>query len=418
MSVVVPNRVNDGRSVPNVKVLMEGLKVPVYGEDGALTGEAWSSNPAWILLDVLRRSGWKSEEIDITSFAKTAAYCDEWVPANDSNGNAIQIARFQCNLVVQKRRSAADLIRGIRNASRLYLTYGMGGRVELRAENTLALQQPSKPEGSNSLTTLEGGWPAYEFGDGTMGRSGLLRRATGEPAIRFWARSSSDAANRLSVEFQDALNEYQQDSLSIVDATDVARTGQETTAALGVLGIPNFDQATRILRYQLEKSIRGNFYAEFSSSVKAFGLKPGDLIALTYGKEGFDRQPFRVAKIAPGPGFGTAVITAQIHDDAWYADADGGSGTSGGRENRSGIGLPRPVVGTEVDENGDAQFGVEEVALEGGSSTLSVSFAEPGGDDRGQRNPSWRAEPLLRDFRGRRDRLGRSTIVCGAGDAA
>src|SRR5262249_26479016 len=150
-----------------VKVLAQGLKLPVYGSDGNLIGEQFSGNPAWVLLDVLRRSGWSAVEIDLKSFAEAAAHCDESIDARDLHGNAVSIPRVQCNLAVQKRKSAGDLIRGIRNAARLYLTYAINGCVQVRVEDTIARQQPAKPGGSNSEETLDGGWPAYEFGDGT-----------------------------------------------------------------------------------------------------------------------------------------------------------------------------------------------------------------------------------------------------------
>src|SRR6185437_1769822 len=106
-------------------------------------------------------------------------YCAERIQASDLNGNSILIPRFGCNLVLQKRRSADDVIRGIRNAARLYLTYGNGGLLQLRVENTLALQQPTKPEWSNSTEVLDGGWPSYEFGDGSSIFSGILRKGDG-----------------------------------------------------------------------------------------------------------------------------------------------------------------------------------------------------------------------------------------------
>jgi hypothetical protein len=54
-SVVVPNRLNNGTTLPSVAVLAQGLKLPVYGTDGAFAGEQFSANPAWIVLDMLRR---------------------------------------------------------------------------------------------------------------------------------------------------------------------------------------------------------------------------------------------------------------------------------------------------------------------------------------------------------------------------
>ena len=183
LSVVVPNQLNNGTSLPTVKVLAQGLKVPIYAADGTYLNDQFSSNPAWILLDVLRRSGWAASEIDITSFAAAAAYCDESINSTDLNGNPITLPRFQCNLVLQNRRSGGDVVRGVRNAARLYLTYGPGGVLQLQVENTAALQQPAKPDCSNSTQPLNGGWPSYEFGDGSNGFSGILRRPNGEPSV-------------------------------------------------------------------------------------------------------------------------------------------------------------------------------------------------------------------------------------------
>lgn len=248
----------------------------------------------------------------------------------------------------------------------------------------MALQQGSKPAGSNSVEPLNGGWPSYEFGDGTMGRSGILRGANGEPSIRLWSRSCSDSANRFTVEFQDALNEYQQDGMSLVDGEDVARSGQEITGPLGVLGIPNFDQAGRILRYHLEKSLRGNLYVDFTTSVKGLCLRPGELIAVTYGKEGLERQPFRVLRVAPGANYGVVSITAQVHDDGWYGDTNGqGAGAPARREVGAGMGLPRPVSGTWVDEHGEVQLGIVEQESGNEAVQIEVSFTPPGRPDDG-----------------------------------
>src|SRR6185369_11497298 len=108
----------------------------------------------------------------------------------------------QCNLVLTSRRTAADVVRGIRNGSRLYLTYTAGGQLQLRVENTLALQQPEASASSNSTSVLDGGWPSYEFGDGSGGTTGILRRANGEPTLRLWSRSTTETPNRFTGELQ------------------------------------------------------------------------------------------------------------------------------------------------------------------------------------------------------------------------
>src|SRR5262249_40818247 len=111
LSIVVPNRINYGRSLPEVKNLADGLKMPTYDVSGSPAGVIFTANPAWILLDILRRCGWQREEIDLASFSRSATFCDEQIQTQDLYGNSVMTPRFQCNLVLQKRRSAGDVLR-------------------------------------------------------------------------------------------------------------------------------------------------------------------------------------------------------------------------------------------------------------------------------------------------------------------
>jgi len=384
LSVVVPNRINDGRTLPRIQVLMEGLKLGRHATDGTYLGESFSNNPAWVLLDVLQRAGWTLEEIDVRSFAQAATYCEALIAAQDLYGNPVEAPRFRCNLVLERRRSAADVIRGVRNGARLLLTYSGEGLLQLKAENTLAIQQPVKPAGSNATSALNGGWPAYEFGDGTTESSGILRRENQEPSLRIWSKGMAETPNRVTVEFQDAFNEYQQDSLSLTDVDDVLATGQETSLALPVLGIPHFNQAARVAKFWLDKAVRGNTFIEFETTVRGFWLRPGDLITVTYLKEGLERQPFRVLRVAPGLNYRTAMITAQIHRDEWYSDgnAAGLGGSTGRRQAGAGLGWPRPLAGAALDEYEEPQFAITEQTApgaDGGTEVwLSAGFVAPG----------------------------------------
>ncbi len=247
-------------------------------------------------------------------------------------------------------------------------------------ENTLALQQANAPDGTNSTEQLNGGWPAYEFSDGSAAYSGILRKPSGEPAIRLYSKSGADVPNRLTVEFQDEYNGYSQDSLSLVDASDAVLTGRDVTAAFQGIGLPNFDQATRMLDLQLSKSIAGNVLVEFQTTVKGIGITPGDLVTVTYLKEGLERQPFRVVQLAPGQNYQTVQVTARWHDDNWYTT--GGAGTAGGSPGGgAGVGQPRPLVGSVLDAHGMEQFGIAETdtpTVGGGfTATLTVAFDTP-----------------------------------------
>ena len=246
-------------------------------------------------------------------------------------------------------------------------------------EDTLAAQQPIKPQGSNSLTSLNGGWPTYEFGDTSF--SGIALRTNGQSSLRVYSRSSASSPNRFTTEFQDEFNEYQQDSFSLVSTADKASTGQEISAALPALGIPNYDQATRVTYRFLSKAVSGNTYVDFETSVKSVDLAPGDIIAVTYSKEGFSRQAFRIVSISPGMNYGRVAITAQIHDDAWYS-ATSGDASGVGRQGNAQIGLPRPLLGSVLGSSGNTELGiVETVAVDAdGTSTIQLRafFVTPG----------------------------------------
>lgn len=375
LSVVVPNRLSDGKSLPKVQVLVDGLRLLTYTGDGTEIAQVFTRNPAWILLDVLRRSGWTLAELDLASFARTAAYCDELIQVYDLNGQLVNTPRFEANLVLRRRKTAAEVLRGIRASAGLLLRLGAQGKLQLLAETTFAGQQSIRPAGSNSLEQVAGGWPAYDFGDGTNGYSGILRRESGEPTLRMWCRSTAETPNRYSVEFQDSFNGYQQDSVSVVDTEDALRVGQEISAPLPALGLPNYDQAARVTRFYLLRSIRGNEYLEFETSIRAMSLRPGDLIAMTYAKEGLLRAPYRILSMLPSLNFETVLIQAQRHEDFWFdvlADPSGSRSNDPSRAYR-GMGTPRPLLGSSFQITEDATIGADG----NGDVVLNVEFERP-----------------------------------------
>jgi hypothetical protein len=385
LSIVVPNRISSGKSLPNVEVLLQGMQIDIYNQDGTYNATAYTNNPAWVILDILRRCGWSTSDLNLITFASSAAFCQELISTTDLNGNPIQVPRYECNLVLTKRQSAAVIVRGIRVASSLMLRYGATGLLELLPETTIAAQQPNLPGGSNSIEPLDGGWPAYEFSDGTGQYSGIVRNPNGTSSLRSSSRSIAETSNRLSVEFQDSLNEYQQDSLSVVDADDSALIGYEISSQSTALGISNFSQANRVLLRQLDKSTKGNQFVQFQTSFRALKVCPGDIIALTYAKEGFVRTPFRVMKLSPSMNYELVTVLAQIHNDDWYSDNPAVL-AGAGRQPGSQVQTPRPLIGTIVhnDPNNNFEyfdFGVKEeiYALSDGTATdtLTVAFSQP-----------------------------------------
>ena len=239
MSLVVPNWISNGTSLPDVDVLMQGLQLAQFDSSGNYLSNAFTNNPAWVMLDALLRSGWTLAQLDLASFSAVAQRCNALVPTVDVNGNSTTIPRYQCNLLLTGRRSAGDIVRGIRNGSAMYLSFDSNGLIQLNAEDTLANQQPTQRASSNSTEALNGGWPAYEFGDDAF--SGILRsvqrRVLADGNV---AEHSQYARTTIRSNFKIEFNEYQQDSLSLVDIDDFLVTGQDVTSTLDGAGAPEF----------------------------------------------------------------------------------------------------------------------------------------------------------------------------------
>ena len=213
MSLVVPNSISNGTSFPEVDVLIQGLELAQYDSSGIYISNVFTNNPAWVMLDALLRSGWTLAQLDLATFSAVAQRCNALVPTVDVNGNSTTIPRYQCNLLLINSRSAGDIVRGIRNGSAMYLSFDSNGLIQLNPEDTLANQQPTQSPGSNSTEPLNGGWPAYEFGDNSF--SGILRSANGTPTLTVTSQSIANSPNQYTIEFQDEFNDYQQDSLSL-----------------------------------------------------------------------------------------------------------------------------------------------------------------------------------------------------------
>ncbi|HEX4231181.1 MAG TPA: phage tail protein [Bryobacteraceae bacterium] len=380
IEIVVPNRISSGRSVPTVEVLLQGLLLDQFNADGSLQATSFSANPAWVILDILRRCGWTTTDVNMPTFVAAAAFCDTLISTTDLNGNPLMVPRFQCNLILMKRQSAAEIIRGIRVASSLMIRFGVNGLLELLPETTIAMQQQTLPDGGNSTATLNGGWPAYEFSDGSGPFSGIARTASGASSIILTSRSLAETSNRLSLEYQDASNEYQQDSLSLVDADDLALIGYEISSQSTALGVANASQATRVLLRQLDKSTKGNRFIEFQTSFRAMKVRPGDIIAVTYLKEGMARVPFRVTKLLPSTNYQMVTIYAQIHDDDWYSDNPAVLGGAG-RQPGSQVQIPLPLLGPRFNSSGNTDFTVTESIQQQSdgslTDTLTVNFVQP-----------------------------------------
>ncbi|MEP7361801.1 MAG: phage tail protein [Acidobacteriota bacterium] len=383
LSVIVPSAiVGKGPSV-SVQVLVQGLIVPTYDINGQYTGDSYSSNPAWMLLDVMRRSGYREEELELSSFAVAASRCSEVIVSVDSNGNEISAPRSECNVLLRSKRSVSEIMRGIQIGSEISLRCNQSGKFEAFVECALSAQHPELPPGSTAVVPLNGGWPAYEFGDGSDGSFGILLTQRGEPTLRLFSRSHAETANRVTVEFIDPINDYILDSYSLVDLDDVVRIGQEVSARIAAVGISGQAQASRICRKVLAKNLEGNIYAEFETSIKAISIRPSDIITINVPSSGLARRMFRVLSVAPGFNGERVRISAQVHKDEWYAEVAGDPYNLGSGCNSALGGDARPLLGDALDDGGEPVYSVTEEYAEASDGSqlvrLRIGFTVPHG---------------------------------------
>lgn len=375
ISAVIPSSMATQPGHAEIKVLLQGMLLPIYSEEGELTGASYTTNPAWVLLDLLRRAGYRENELDVGSFAKIAAACDELNSVSDGKGGVMLKPTGSCNALIRIKRPIGEVIRGIQVGNSIGLRYRQDGRMSAYVESSIERQQPAKPVGSNSTMMLNGGWPSYEFGDGQGPAGGIVLSTGRGPRLRLYSRSYAETANRVQVEFVDDENDYVADSLSLVDIDDVVRVGQEVGYQVPAMGVTGHAQAFRICKRVVDKNIRGNLYVELESGLKAALVSPGDVITLNVPSAGLVRQAFRVLSVAPGLNCERVKIIAQIHADEWYADASNWSerSTVGGGVQAAD---PRPLLGDVLDGEGRLSHSVIEIPIEmaDGSHRLQVQF--------------------------------------------
>lgn len=352
IQVVVPKKVAESSTVPRVQVLAKGPGVRVWyntNPGGAtldsVSGKYWRSeyteNLAWILMDVLTWGNLRYRDMNISTWITYAAKCGTLINYKDQFSNTSSHMRFMASISLRQRRSVAEVVRGLRVAGKCLLYLDTTGKLAVKAKETLASQQSSAVTGSNyntavSSTTVEGsaasGFVAYAFDE-----SNIAKKSDGKtPSLVITQRGLNEAPNRVTISYQDRDNRYVPDSLTIIDAEDVARLDQEITGSFQAEGINNMDQGRRVAGTWMAENYRGNSRLsalgeiigdtggtaqyEWDTTFKVIHLNIGDICRLNYQQYGITNQLVRIIKIQPSSNFSRVKITALHHNDAWYFD--------------------------------------------------------------------------------------------------
>ncbi len=325
---VVPRRVNESATAPRIRVLVQGPKLRVYS-DTETYSKIYTSNPAWVLMDLLTWSGLAYDDLDIQTFIDAAAICAEAIEYTDQFGAVSTHARYSCSLVLRQRRSAADVIRAVRQGfGGILVPNSATGKLQLFVEGTLASQQPSAVTGSNyndpvESVALDGtaadGYVAYDFTKFLGGRTSSLKIQT--PPL-------ASAPNRVQFGFANSERDWSGDSVSVPDTEAITRSGQEVNEQYDAEGIDTLDQAKRIAGRRLARNLRGNPRSDsggteiytWLDSFRAVQCRVGHIIRLSDEHYGVDNVLARIIQMRPSTNFETVQVTAQRHNDAWYRD--------------------------------------------------------------------------------------------------
>jgi len=291
-------------------------------------GQAQGASTPWVLAEALDWVDVDFSVLDTGTFADVAKVCNGSISYGDQSGSQQTQARFSTSVAIRDRRSAAEVIRGLRQSIGAALVPGPDGKIRLLIEGPLAEQQPTAVDGSNYNTPVASkkrdgstasGYAAYRFDESN---SWGLKRSP---------RQLADAPNRVAFPFQDPVQGYAISNFALVDSDDLARTGQEISGGLQVNpeGIASQNHALRCAKLGLAKIHRGNpandtrgtDWYEWSTSFRGCKLAVGQIVLLNDARLGLTNQMVRLTEIKPARNFETVALKGHWHSDDWYLDS-------------------------------------------------------------------------------------------------
>ena len=264
--------------IPKVQAKIQGKKVVAYNSSLQAQSSAYSTNPAWCLLDYLTNErygkGLAISEINLQSFYDASQVCVTQVTPY-SGGSDINI--FDCNTALDTSKPIIDNVREFLKGCRGYLPYN-AGKYNLIIETT----------GSASITLTE---------DNIIGGYSLS------------TPTKNDRYNRVIVGFVDParnfqVNEVQWPPIDDSGLPSADRHATMKTADGGFLLEGRFNFTTLTSKYQAEEMAevilrrsREALSLGINVDFNGYDLAIGDIVNITHSSIGFSAKPFRVLGI-------------------------------------------------------------------------------------------------------------------------
>jgi predicted phage tail protein len=243
--------------------------------DGTFRTEAdarWTSNPAWIIYDLLTNKrygmgkyGIKEEDIDKWSFYDFARYCDEEVDVF-IDGTASTERRHMCNLYIDGEREAYDYIKELMSIYSSTFSFS-SGKIYITVD---------KPNSDAVML----------FNNSNVSEEGFSYSTTPE----------TQRITACTVDYVDERDNYMIKTEYVEDAEGIRQYGYNHIKIAGQ-GITRLGEAHRlcwqkILTRQLEKEM-----IQFKSGIQAAYLRVGDVIDVMDNNKISKHSGGRIAKI-------------------------------------------------------------------------------------------------------------------------
>lgn len=356
-----------------------------------VSGGGQGCTSPWSLLEALQWTAVSYADMDPADWSAAAHICNAIITYTNATGTSGSQSRFSSALAITSRRSAAEVVRAMRQSFGGLLIPGSDGKLHLKIEGPLAEQQPAAVDGSNNPNpissalrdgTSANGYSAYDFTESNswgVSRDGI---------------QIASSPNRVSFPFQDPLIDFTQSNFTQFDSVDIGRIQQEVPGGLQVTpeGIATYNQAARIAALGLNKILHGNpsgdsrgteWYA-WRASFRACKLQIGHIVRLTNARFGLAAQQIRITEIQPSRNFETVTLRGHMHNDAWYLDS-AGNNADPTYSNKAHDRLARPafpwcpntvapISGDSIFASSDKTFSLQPVASTDAAGNPIVSL--------------------------------------------
>lgn len=330
---VIYNQVAASNAPFSCRALLPTRPIPVYSGPGQYTMQRTDS-PAWVIYELLRIARPDLyAQVDLDSVMRFSYRCAENISYRKADGTTGVHRRYGCSLAIQQPQSLASIIAGLQIANRLMIVRDIngGGVIRFLEKRALCDQQWAPVPGSNIndnpffSTAYDGvrrlGYLGYDFHDGNVipGTLQMIQDTNANMPVVF------------RCEFQDEDNQWTKDSVRLADMGAFNRINQLNTATVTAIGVPNADQAYRVLKTKQAEMLyanptgqpRGALRWQFKATFRGVHLTTGMIVRLWSMRINLPAYWYRIEGIQPDKDFATATYTVRLHSDDWYTDKFG-----------------------------------------------------------------------------------------------